>query len=95
MRPLSSTTCSRPPVCTAAVATTLPCSTMPSLVVPPPISMLRIALVLVVRDLRRARAIGASIDSMLMPAVAVDEIAALLRHQAGNGLGILARSASR
>src|SRR6266853_116743 len=42
--PISSTTCSRPPICTAAVAMTLPFSTMPSLVVPPPISMLRMRL---------------------------------------------------
>ena len=42
--PGSSTTCRRPPMCTAAVATTLPCSTTASLVVPPPMSMLRMRL---------------------------------------------------
>src|SRR5205814_885694 len=44
MRPWASTTCSRPPMWTAAVAITWPPSTTPSLVVPPPISILRMRL---------------------------------------------------
>src|SRR5256885_132933 len=41
MRPASSTTTSRPPIWRAAVCSTLPCATSASLVVPPPISTLR------------------------------------------------------
>ena len=41
MHPAASTTSKRPPMWTAAVARSSPFSTRPSLVVPPPMSMLR------------------------------------------------------
>ena len=48
------------------------------------------ALALLVRDLRRAGAVGGEHRLHVMPGGGGDEIAALLRQQCGDGLGILA-----
>ena len=76
MRPFSSTTCSRPPICTAAVAITLPFSTTRELGGAAADVDVEDALALVVRDPRGARAVGGEHRLHVMAGGGADEIAA-------------------
>ena len=90
MRPISSTTCSRPPICTAAVATTSPFSTNGELGRAAADVDVEDALVLLVRHPRGARAVGRQHRLHVMAGGRGDEVAALLSEQPGDRLGVLA-----
>ena len=69
---------------------TKPFSTIASLVVPPPMSMLRMRLLLLVRRLRGAGAVGRQHRFHVMAGGGADELAALLRQELGDAFGVLA-----
>ena len=84
--PPSSTTCSRPPICTAAVAITRPPSTSAELGGAAADIDVEDALALVVRHPRGARAVGGQHRFHVMAGGGADELAALLGEDAGDRL---------
>jgi hypothetical protein len=90
MRPASSTTISRPPMWIAAVAATLPRSSSASLVVPPPMSMLRMRAARWWDALAAPRAVGGEHRLHVVAGGRADELAAELGEELADRLGVLA-----
>ena len=90
MRPISSTTCRRPPICTAAVATTSPFVDDAELGGAAADVDVEDALGLVVGQLGGAGAISREHRFHVVTGGGGDEIAALLGQQSGDRLGVLA-----